>query len=52
MGVETLAESVRQRVEANPAIARLMGGKTTKVRKMWLDIIYPPAPPPKHYISG
>lgn len=29
-----------------------MGGKSTKVRKMWLDIIYPPAPPPKHYISG
>lgn len=29
-----------------------MGGKQTKIRKMWLDIIYPPTPPPKHYVSG
>ncbi|KAF4125018.1 hypothetical protein GMORB2_3857 [Geosmithia morbida] len=48
----SLAETVRRRAEANPVIVNLMGGKTTKVRKMWLDIIYPPAPPPKHYISG
>ncbi|KAG5950761.1 hypothetical protein E4U53_004460 [Claviceps sorghi] len=48
----SLAEMVRRAVERNPDIVKLLGGKEIKLRKMWLDIIYPPEPPPKHFISG
>ncbi|KAK2594265.1 hypothetical protein QQS21_008044 [Conoideocrella luteorostrata] len=47
-----LAEVIRRGVEKNPAYVRLLGGKDIKLKKLWLDIIYPPAPPPKHYVSG
>ncbi|KAF5004898.1 hypothetical protein FDECE_8618 [Fusarium decemcellulare] len=46
-----LADEIKRGVEKNPAFVRLLGG-TISVRKLWLDIIYPPAPPPVHYISG
>ncbi|KAK5992641.1 hypothetical protein PT974_06056 [Cladobotryum mycophilum] len=39
-------------VERNPAYVQLLGGKDIKLKKMWLDIIYPAGPPPKHYVSG
>jgi len=47
-----LADEIKRGVEKNPAFVRLLGGGAITVRKLWLDIIYPPAPPPKHYISG
>ncbi|KAG6041648.1 hypothetical protein E4U41_003086 [Claviceps citrina] len=47
-----LVELIIRGVEKNPAYVKLLGGKDIKLRKMWLDIIYPLAPPPKHYISG
>jgi hypothetical protein len=47
-----LAELIRRGVERNPAYVQLLGGKEIKLKKFWLDIIYPPAPPPKHYVSG
>ncbi|GAB0134059.1 hypothetical protein EsDP_00002445 [Epichloe bromicola] len=47
-----LAEMIRRGVEKNPGYVRLLGGKDIKLKKMWLDILYPPAPPPKHYVSG
>ncbi|QLI64076.1 uncharacterized protein G6M90_00g025190 [Metarhizium brunneum] len=47
-----LAEIIRRGVEKNPGYVRLLGGKDIKLKKLWLDIIYPPAPPPKHYVSG
>ena len=50
--IATLADTVRRVYESNPALIKFMGGKDLKVRKMWLDILYPPAPPPRHFISG
>ncbi|EEU48836.1 uncharacterized protein NECHADRAFT_98971 [Fusarium vanettenii 77-13-4] len=47
-----LADEIKRGVEKNPAFVKLLGGGAITVRKLWLDIIYPPAPPPKHYISG
>ncbi|KAF4980153.1 hypothetical protein FZEAL_3772 [Fusarium zealandicum] len=47
-----LADEIKRGVEKNPAFVRLLGGGSITVRKLWLDIIYPPAPPPKHYVSG
>ncbi|KHN95989.1 uncharacterized protein MAM_06094 [Metarhizium album ARSEF 1941] len=47
-----LAEIIRRGVEKNPGYVRLLGGKDIKLKKLWLDILYPPAPPPKHYVSG
>ncbi|KAG5994515.1 hypothetical protein E4U43_003215 [Claviceps pusilla] len=47
-----LAELIKKAVEKNPGCVKLLGGKDVKLKKMWLDIIYPPAPPPKHFISG
>lgn len=47
-----LAEMIKKGVEKNPGFVKLLGGKDVKLKKMWLDIIYPPAPPPKHFISG
>ncbi|KAK1254843.1 hypothetical protein MKX08_008838 [Trichoderma sp. CBMAI-0020] len=47
-----LAELIRRGVERNPAYVQLLGGRDIKLKKFWLDIIYPPAPPPKHYVSG
>ncbi|RFU77624.1 hypothetical protein TARUN_4617 [Trichoderma arundinaceum] len=47
-----LAELIRRGVERNPAYVQLLGGRDIKLKKLWLDIIYPPAPPPKHYVSG
>ncbi|UNI23351.1 hypothetical protein JDV02_009177 [Purpureocillium takamizusanense] len=46
-----LAEIIRRSVEHNPPYVKLLGGDI-KLKKMWLDIIYPPGPPPRHYISG
>ncbi|KAL3958628.1 hypothetical protein ACCO45_006790 [Purpureocillium lilacinum] len=46
-----LAEVIRRGVERNPAYVRLLGGNI-KLKKMWLDIIYPPRPPARHFISG
>ncbi|KOS17687.1 hypothetical protein ESCO_002513 [Escovopsis weberi] len=47
-----LAELIRRGVERNPAYVQLLGGKDIKLKKLWLDIIYPPHPPPKHFVSG
>ncbi|KAK7404128.1 hypothetical protein QQX98_010086 [Neonectria punicea] len=47
-----LADEIKRGVEKNPAFVRLLGGGAISVRKLWLDIIYPPAPPPKHYVAG
>lgn len=47
-----LAELIRRGVERNPAYVQLLGGRDIKLKKIWLDVIYPPAPPPKHYVSG
>ncbi|KAM5355346.1 hypothetical protein ACJ41O_001992 [Fusarium nematophilum] len=47
-----LADEIKRGVEKNPAFVRLLGGGAITVRKLWLDIIYPPAPPPKHFVSG
>lgn len=47
-----LADEIKRGVEKNPGFVRLLGGGAISVRKLWLDIIYPPAPPPQHYISG
>ncbi|KAH6990939.1 hypothetical protein BKA56DRAFT_573445 [Ilyonectria sp. MPI-CAGE-AT-0026] len=47
-----LADEIKRGVEKNPAFVRLLGGGAIKVKKLWLDIIYPPSPPPKHYVSG
>lgn len=47
-----LADEIKRGVEKNPAFVRLLGGGGISVRKIWLDILYPPAPPPKHYVSG
>ncbi|PNY28281.1 Uncharacterized protein TCAP_01785 [Tolypocladium capitatum] len=47
-----LAEVIRRGVERNPAYIKLLGGKDIKIKKLWLDIIYPPRPPAKHYVSG
>ncbi|KAF5020110.1 hypothetical protein F66182_7873 [Fusarium sp. NRRL 66182] len=46
-----LANEIRRGVERNPAFNKLLGGDVA-VRKFWLDVIFPPAPPPKHYVSG
>ncbi|KAF4457957.1 hypothetical protein F53441_212 [Fusarium austroafricanum] len=46
-----LANEIKRGVERNPAFNRLLGGEVA-VRKFWLDIIFPPAPPPIHYVSG
>ncbi|KAF5629435.1 hypothetical protein F52700_7757 [Fusarium sp. NRRL 52700] len=46
-----LAHEIKRGVERNPAFNKLLGGEIT-VRKYWLDIIFPPAPPPIHYVSG
>ncbi|EWG36365.1 hypothetical protein FVEG_00430 [Fusarium verticillioides 7600] len=46
-----LANEIKRGVERNPAFNKLLGGEIT-VRKYWLDIIFPPAPPPIHYVSG
>ncbi|KAI9172168.1 hypothetical protein HJFPF1_01661 [Paramyrothecium foliicola] len=50
-GAVELANVIRKSAEKNPALLSLLG-KDTKVKKFWLDIIYPRAPPPKHYLSG
>lgn len=47
-----LAQLIRRGVERNPAYVKVLGGKNIQVKKFWLDIIYPPRPPPKHYVSG
>ncbi|CAM1504445.1 Fc.00g020360.m01.CDS01 [Cosmosporella sp. VM-42] len=47
-----LADEIKRGVEKNPAFIKLLGGGAISVRKLWLDIIYPPAPPPKHYVAG
>ncbi|KAG5927641.1 hypothetical protein E4U42_002008 [Claviceps africana] len=47
-----LAELVRRAVAENPILVNLVGGEDIKLKKTWLDIIYPPAPPPQHFISG
>ncbi|KAG6009132.1 hypothetical protein E4U21_003201 [Claviceps maximensis] len=47
-----LAEMVRKGVEKDSNFVKLLGGKDIKLKKMWLDIIYPHTPPPKHFISG
>jgi hypothetical protein len=47
-----LAEVVRKGFEKNPMTIKILGGKSVKVKKIWLDILYPPTPPPKHYVSG
>jgi hypothetical protein len=46
-----LASEIKRGVERNPAFNKLLGGEVA-VRKFWLDIIFPPAPPPMHYVSG
>ncbi|KAH7196664.1 uncharacterized protein B0J16DRAFT_365961 [Fusarium flagelliforme] len=46
-----LANEIKRGVERNPAFNKLLGGEVA-VRKFWLDIIFPPAPPPIHYVSG
>lgn len=46
-----LANEIKRGVERNPAFNKLLGGEVA-VRKFWLDIIFPPAPPPMHYVSG
>ncbi|KAK7223593.1 hypothetical protein V2G26_011596 [Clonostachys chloroleuca] len=47
-----LADIVRQALERHPSIISTMGGKNIRIKRSWLDILYPPAPPPKHYVSG
>ncbi|KAF7550115.1 hypothetical protein G7046_g8121 [Stylonectria norvegica] len=47
-----LAEEIKKGVEKNPAFVKLLGGGTISIRKLWLDIIFPAAPPPKHYVAG
>ncbi|KAM0547015.1 hypothetical protein ACHAPJ_010558 [Fusarium lateritium] len=46
-----LANEIKRGVERSPAVFKLLGGEVA-VRKFWLDIIFPPAPPPMHYVSG
>ncbi|KAK6722010.1 hypothetical protein QX201_000877 [Fusarium graminearum] len=46
-----LANEIKRGVERNPAFNKLLGGEVA-VKKFWLDIIFPPAPPPMHYVSG
>lgn len=47
-----LAEGIRTAFDKNPVAVRLLGGNPTKVKKIWLDILFPARPPPKHYVSG
>jgi len=47
-----LTETVRRGVEKHALFSQLLGSKSIKVTKRWLEIIYPRAPPPKHLISG
>lgn len=47
-----MADMIRRGVEKNPGLVKVLGGGEIKVKKYWLDIIYPPRPPPKQYISG
>lgn len=47
-----LADEIKRGVEKNPGFVKLLGGGTISLRKLWLDIIYPAAPPPEHYVSG
>lgn len=49
--IDGLANEIKRGVERNPAFNKLLGGEVA-VRKFWLDIIFPPAPPPMHYVSG
>lgn len=46
------AEYIRRGIEKHPEYSKLLGGKDIKIKKFWLDIIYPNIPPPKHYVSG
>ncbi|KAF4995873.1 hypothetical protein FGRMN_4830 [Fusarium graminum] len=46
-----LANEIKRGVERNPAFNKLLGGEVA-VRKFWLDVIFPPTPPPIHYVSG
>lgn len=45
-------EEVKKRLVVHPTVQKLMGGKQTKISRAWLDIIYPPTPPPVNYVSG
>ncbi|KAM4058619.1 hypothetical protein HRG_006425 [Hirsutella rhossiliensis] len=47
-----LAETIRSAAAKNPQYIKALGGHDIKLRKYWLDILYPPRPPPKHYMSG
>ncbi|KAG5977149.1 hypothetical protein E4U55_007021 [Claviceps digitariae] len=47
-----LAELIRKGVQQDADFVKLLGGEDIKLKKMWLDIIYPPEPPPIHMISG
>lgn len=47
-----LSETVRRGVEKHALFSQLLGSKSIKITKRWLEIIYPRGPPPKHYISG
>lgn len=47
-----LAETIRSAAAKNPQYAKALGGQNIIIRKYWLDILYPPKPPPKHYMSG
>ncbi|VTO91477.1 unnamed protein product [Fusarium graminearum] len=49
--IDGLANEIKRGVERNPAFNKLLGGEVA-VKKFWLDIIFPPAPPPMHYVSG
>jgi hypothetical protein len=47
-----LSETVRRGVEKHALFSHLLGSKSIKTTKRWLEIIYPRNPPPKHLISG
>ncbi|PHH84852.1 hypothetical protein CDD83_1284 [Cordyceps sp. RAO-2017] len=49
---ETLADIIGRSLQREPSFIRLSGGNQVKLRKLWLDILYPSRPPPKHFIAG
>lgn len=50
--LDSVAEILRRQLSVDPRFIKIFGGSNITVRRMWLDIIYPPSPPPLVYVSG
>jgi len=46
------AGEVQQRLLKHPTVQKMMGKEKPKISRAWLDIMYPPKPPPVQYVSG